>query len=43
MSDREHRLPAELVGGRRVLVSSAELPDGAADSLGPDAAVWLGR
>ena len=42
MSDHERRLPADLVAGLRVLVSSvAEEADN--DSVPPDAAVWLGR
>jgi alpha-glucosidase len=57
MSDHERSLPAEVVGGLRVLVSSVAEPAGparrgsnrngndqtGAGSLGPDAAVWLGR
>jgi len=42
MSDHERQLPADLVAGLRVLVSSvAEEADN--DSVPPDAAVWLGR
>ena len=42
MSDHERQLPADLVAGLRVLVSSvAEEADN--DSIPPDAAVWLGR
>ena len=58
MSDHERSLPADLVGGRRVLVSSVADPVelrstqhrpgrersvGRRSSVGPDAAVWLGR
>jgi alpha-glucosidase len=42
MSDHERRLPADLVAGLRVLVSSVADEPGN-DSVPPDAAVWLGR
>jgi alpha-glucosidase len=55
MSDHERSLPADLVAGLRVLVSSVVEPAAAgrrgrngndqpaADAVGPDTAVWLGR